>query len=167
MFVTGDIQFVRNDPASGGSNAFLKTEEEFRNKLAELRIEQDKMKRRKSLMEQRKNEIVDELKEKGINSSSDISDKDILYKINNLQTAVADIGDVEKNISRYQEGINAIEAMLTKLEQERISNEVAISEEKAKELSMMLIDLDEKLIKDNNILEEEALRELLGSELGE
>lgn len=169
LYLVGDLKFDGNGAKEDGPNntGFLKTEEEFRTKLAELRIEQEKMQRRKKLMVERKEDIVKELKDKGVTSTSDISGKDVKFKISNLKTAVKDIKVVDKSIDRYQEGIDAIEAMLTKLEQERLSGEVAISEEKAKELGIMLLDLEDKLIEEENILEEEALRELLGLELGE
>ncbi|QEG22765.1 hypothetical protein [Mariniblastus fucicola] len=167
LYAVGDLKFDREEVAGPNNTGFLKTEAEFRTKLAELRIEQNKMERRKELMIERKDEIVAELKEKGITSTSDISDKDVKYKITNLKKSVSDIKVVDKSIGKYQQGIDAIEAMLTKLEQERLSSEVAISEDKAKELSIMLLDLDEKLTEDENILEEEALREMLGLELGE
>lgn len=168
LYAVGDLKLDGGKVDDGPNNTgFLKTEDEFRTKLAELRIEQEKMERRKKLMIERKDVIVKELKEKGITSTSDITDKDVKYKINNLKTAVSDIKVVDKSIARYQEGIDAIEAMLTKLEQERLSGEVAISEEKAEELGIMLLDLDDKLTEEENILEEDALRKLLGLELGE
>ncbi len=168
LYLVGDLKFdTQNNDKQPNSSGFLKTEEEFRTKLAELRIEQEKMGRRKKMMVERKDEIVEALKEAGITSNSDITDKEIKYKVTNLKTAVAGIKVVDKSIDRYQEGIDAIEAMLTKLEQERISGEVAISDEKAEELGKMLIHLDEQLTEEESILEEDALRELLGLELGE
>ncbi len=167
LYLVGDLQFDNEKNDGPNNTGFMKTEAEFRTKLAELRIEQDKMGRRKKLMVERKDEIVAALKEAGIKSTSDISDKEIKYKVTNLKKAVADIKTVDTSIGRYQEGINAIEAMLTKLEQERISGEVAISDEKAEELGKMLLHLDEKLTEEENILEDEALREMLGLELGE
>ena len=114
MYATGDLKFDGTEKNKGpNTTGFLKTEEEFRTKLAELRIEQKKMERRKELMAERKDEIVKELKDKGITSTSDISDKDVKYKINNLKTAVNDIKVVDKSIVRYQEGIDAVEAMLS------------------------------------------------------
>lgn len=169
LYLVGDLKFDDNGGGNDGPNntGFLKTEAEFRTKLAELRIEQNKMGRRKELMIENKDEIVSELKSKGITSTSDISAKDVKYKITNLKKAVKGIKDVDKSIAKYQEGIDAIEAMLDKLEQDRLSAEVAISEDKAKELSIMLLDLDEKLTEEENLLEEQELRDLLGLELGE
>ncbi len=168
LYAVDDLKFDNGGGEAGPNNTgFLKTEAEFRAKLAELRMDQNKMERRKQLMIENKEKIVSELKDKGITSSSDISDKDVRFKISNLKKAVKGIKDVDGSIARYQEGIEAIEAMLTNLEQERLSKEVEISEEKAKEISIMLLDLEDKLIDEENILEEQELREMLGLELGE
>jgi len=167
MYATGDLKFDPNEDKGPNNTGFMNTPEEFHKKLAELRIEQEKMERRKELMTEKKDKIVAFLKEKGVTSTSDISDADVKYKISNLKTHVNDIKVVDKSIDKYQEAINAVESMLAKLEQQRLSDEVNIPEEKAKELSIMLLDLDEKLSVDQDLLEEEALRELLGLELGE
>ena len=167
MYATGDLKFDPNEKNDGPNNSgFMTTEAEFRTKLAELRIEQDKMRRRKERMIENKDEIVQELKDKGITSTSEITERDVKFKVANLKKAVSGIKVVDKSIDKYQDGIDAIESMLTKLEQDRLSKDVEISEEKAEELSIMLLDLDEKLTEDDDVLEEEALRELLGLELG-
>ena len=169
MFLVGDLKFEAKAAKGNGLNntGFLETEEDFRDKLAELRMDQIKMQKRKLLMVERKQAIVKELKDKGITSTSNIADKDVKFKVSNLKTAVKDIKVVDKSIEKYQQGIDAIEAMLTRLEQERLSGEVSISKEKAEELGIILLDVEDKLIEEDNILEEEALRELLGLELGE
>ena len=168
MFTDGKLPKIGDDgETTPNTTGFMKTEEEFRTKLAELRIEQEKMQRRKELMIERKDDIVKELKDKGISASSDISDKTIKYKVTSLKKSLNSIKDVDRSIEKYQQGIDAVEVMLAKLEQDRISDEVAISEEKAEELNIMLLDLDEKLSDGDDIFEEEELRNVLGLELGE
>ena len=168
MYLNGDLPANNGGRSAGPNNTgFMTTEAEFRGKLAELRIEQEKMERRKKLMIERKDDIVTELKDKGVTSTSDISDKSIKYQVTNLKKSINGIKEVDNSIGDYQKGIDAIEAMLTKLEQDRLSAEVEISEEKAEELSIMLLDLDQKLLEDDNLFEEEELRDILGSELGE
>lgn len=169
MWAVGDLK-VGDRPDNDGNNnsGFLKTEGEFRRKLAELRIEQDKVGRRKILMEERKAETVAYLKEKGITSTSNLDDKDVKYAVKNLKQTVSDIKGLDKIVERYEEGIVAIEAMLKQIEQERISAEVALSDEQAEELNIMIRDLDEKLGGGElDLLEDDKLRELLDLELGE
>lgn len=169
MWAVGDLKFG-DQPADDGKNTtgFLKTEAEFRRKLAELRMEQDKVQRRKALMGERKQETIDYLKEKGITSTSNLDDKDVKYAVNNLKQMVSDEKGLDKIVDRYEEGIVAIEAMLKQIEQQRISAEVALSDEKAEELNIMIRDLDEKLGgEETDLLEEEKLRELLDLELSE
>jgi len=170
MWVVGDLKFGADNKAASNVNntGFLKTPAEFRNKLAELRMDQEKVKRRKALLLDRKQETVELLKEKGITSDSDLTDKDVKYAVRNLKRYVADIKNMDAIVARYDEPIAAIEAMLERLEQERIADEVAISDERAAELGKMLIDLDERLGADDEVdlFEEEELRGLLGDELG-
>lgn len=170
MWAVGDLNFGNQPKEDDGQNnsGFLKTEAEFRRKLAELRMDQDKVVRRKALMEERKGETISYLKEKGITSTSNLEDKDVKYAVNNLKQMVADLKGLDKIIGRYEDGIVGIEAMLKQIEQKRISAEVALSDEKAEELNIMIRDLDEKLAGDEpDLLEEEKLRELLDLELNE
>jgi hypothetical protein len=167
LYATGDLK-LGNVTETETEGEFLKSEEQFRNKLAELRMDREKLIRRKKLMEDRKAETISFLKEKGITSESDLSDKDVKYAINNLKVAVADVKEVEKNVLKYDDAIAAVEAMLVKMEQEAIANEVAVSVEKKIQMSAMIKELDDKLIGDEpDIIEEEKLRELLDNELDE
>ena len=146
----------------------LKTEEDFKNKLAALRMDREKLSQRKKLMEERKQETVQFLKDKGVTATSDLSDKDVKYAISNLKQYITDLKDVDKNVSRYTNAINAVEAMLTKIKQQSIADEVNISDEKKIELSAMIKGLEDKLIGDEpDFIEEEKLRKLLGDELDE
>ena len=167
LYATGDLKlFDGNGAEVEEEGEFLKTEEQFRDKLAELRIDREKLERRKKLMEERKAETVSFLKEKGITSESDLSDKDVKYAVNNLKVALIDIKEVDKNVEKYSSAIAAVEAMLKKMEQQAIADEVAVSDEKKIEMSAMIKELDDKLIGDEmDILEEEKLRQLLDNEL--
>jgi hypothetical protein len=169
LYVIGDLKVFDADSDSSSENTtFLKTEEEFRLKLAELRIDREKLQSRKKLMEERKAETVAFLKDKGVTSKSDLSDADVKYAVNNLKRAVRDLKEVDRNIGRYSEGILAVEAMLDKLEQERLANEIAVSDERKIEISAMVKRLDDELITgDDDIFGDEELEALLGEELSE
>lgn len=167
LYAVGDLKlFDRQVVQEPQEEGFLKTEGQFRRKLAEMRMDRDKLVRRKELMVKRKSETVDFLKEKGITATSNLEDSDVKYAVNNLKRAVADIKEVDKNVARYDDSITAVEAMLVKLEQERIANEVAVSDETKIELSAMLKNLDDQLLGEElDIFAEEELRDLLGEEL--
>jgi hypothetical protein len=170
LYATGDLKlFDRNEVAETDSDeTFLKTESEFRRKLAELRMDRDKLIRRKKLMVKRKSETVQFLKEKGITADSDLGDSDVKYAIGNLKRAVADVKEVDKNVAQHDQLISAVEAMLVKMEQERLANEVAVSDEEKIQMSAMLKELDDRLVGDeSDIFEDEEIRDLLGKELGQ
>ena len=170
LYSTGDLKLFDRETSTevDGEMEVLKTEEDFKNKLALLRLDREKLSRRKELMEKRKLETVQFLKEKGITATSDLGDTDVKYAISNLKQYITDLKEVDKNFERYTNAINAVEAMLTKIKQQSIADEVNISDEKKIELSAMIKELDDKLIGDEpDIIEEEKLRQLLGNELGE
>ena len=170
LYATGDLKlFDRDKPANvDGDMEILKTEKDFRNKLAVLRLDREKLSRRKKLMEERKAETVQFLKDKGVTSESDLGDSDVKYAISNLKQFVSDLEEVDKNVDRYTNTITADEAMLKKLEQEAISNEIAISDEEQIRMSALIKELDDKILgEEKDIFEEAKLRELLGDELGQ
>ena len=167
MYATGKVRFA----GAGGDEpkpGLLKTESQLRNKLAELRIEQDKVQRRVKLLEDQKNESVQFLKDQGVKSSADLTDdKQIRYAVNNLKRTMADIESVSGIADEYQEGINSIEAMLKDVERNRITKEIALTDEKAMEIDKIIIDLDEKLgVNDvGNVLDDDRINEILNAEL--
>jgi len=169
LYTTGDLRLFDNDSANSTEDAtFLKTEEQFRHKLAELRMDREKLQARRRLMEEGKAETVTFLKDRGITSNSDLSDADVKYAVNNLKRAISALKEADRNIERYSEGILAVEAMLDKLEQERLANEVAVSDDRKIELSAMVKRLDDELITgDDDIFGDEELEALLGKELDE
>ncbi len=170
LYAVGDLKFGGGDtePSNVNNTGFLKTPAEMRRKLAQLRLDQEKVRRRRKLTQGRKQEVVDLLKKKGVDSNADLSDDDLKYEVRSLKRYVEDIREMDSIIVKYDKPIAAIEAMLKLAEQERIADEVAISDEKAAELGKMIIDLDEKLGVDEapDLFEEDELRSLLSDELG-
>ena len=167
LYATGKVRFAGAD-GDGPKPGLLKSESQLRNKLAELRIEQDKVVRRVKLLEEQKNESVQFLKDQGVKSSADLTDdKQIRYAVNNLKRTMADIESVSGIADEYQEGINSIEAMLKDVERNRITKEIALTDEKAMEIDKIIIDLDEKLgVNDvGNVLDDDRINEILNAEL--
>ena len=120
------------------------------------------------MLGKRKQETIDLLRSKGVTADSDLSDKDVKYAARNLKRTVAEMKKMDETVGEYQKLIDAIEAMLKEMERDRIASEVAISDERAEELGIMMLDLDERLADgDDDIFEDEELREILGTELGD
>lgn len=172
LWFTGQLVSRANvavENASGGGSGLLTTEAEFRDKLAELRMQRDKVQRGVKRLEKLKSETLEHLREKGINSGTDYvnsDDRDIKYAMVNLKEWVAQIAKINKEVEYYDDAINSITTMLDRLERERISEDVSLSEEESFELQKIIVDLDERLEVEQNILEEEELRKLLDLEMG-
>ena len=150
-------------------SGLLKTEEEFRNKLAELEIRKDKVQRGIKRSEKLKSETVAELKELGVSSGADFKNStnaDVKKKALSLKEAVADIEKYETEVSYYDNAITSIQAMLEKIERKRIDDSISLSEEEYLDLQKVIVDLDERLNVDTTVLEDEELSNLLDLEMG-
>ena len=151
-----------------GTSGILKTESQFRDKLAELRMQRDKVNRGVKRLEKLKAETVDHLKDKGINSGQDYlesDDPDVKYAVVNLKGWVAQIDKIKKEVTYYDDAISSIEVMLDKIERERIDASVSLSEEEYLDLQKIIVDLNERLEVETDILEDEELGKLLDLEM--
>lgn len=150
------------------TSGLLKTESQFRDKLAELRMQRDKVKRGVKRLDKLKGETVEHLKTKGINSGADYltsKDPDVKYAVVNLKGWVAQIDKINKEVAYYDEAISSIEVMLDKIERERINESVSLSEDEYLDLQKIIVDLNERLEVETNILEDEELGKLLDLEM--
>lgn len=158
---------VANENLSGTSG-ILKTESQFRDKLAELRMQRDKVNRGVKRLENLKGETVEHLKQKGIKSGSDYlnsTDPDVKYAVVNLKGWVAQIEKINKEVTYYDDAISSIEVMLDKIERERINESVSLSEDEYLDLQKIIVDLNERLEVETDILEDEELGKLLDLEM--
>lgn len=146
----------------------LKTEQDFRDRLAALRIDRDKLVRGIQRLENKKQETMDFLvNEKGIQSSEDITDdSDVRYALRQLKGWKDEIEARQADLPKYDEAINSLEAMLAEIERKRIQEEVALSEEDYIELRKIVVDLNERLGMDEaDPLEEEELYDMFDEEV--
>ena len=146
----------------------LKTESQFRDKLAELRMQREKVQRGVQRLEDFKAENIAKLREMGISSGSDFvnsTDRDVKLAVVNLRGWVAQIEKLKKEVTYYDEAISNIEVMLDKIERERIDESVSLSEDEYIELQKIIVDLNERLNVETDILEDEELGKLLDLEM--
>lgn len=151
-----------------GDSGLLKTEGQFREKLAELRMDKDKVLRNVKRLERLKAQNVKYLRDKGINSGADFlnsKDPDITNAAINLKEWKSQIDKINTEVSFYDEAISNIKTMLDRFERERINEEATLSDEEYMELQKVILDLNERLNNDTTVIEEEKLRELLDSEM--
>ena len=148
-------------------NKSLTTEQDFRDKITELRMQREKVNRGIKRLEMLKAETLQHLKDKGINSSADITDDvDVRYALRNLKGWKTEIDKLKEDVGNYDEAIKSIDVMLDEIERKRIDEDVALSEDEYIELRKIVKDLNERLGMDKqDVLEEEELSQLLDEEL--
>lgn len=146
----------------------LSSEQEFRDKLAELRMQREKSVRAVSRLEERKAATVAFLKEKGVKSAADVAqDTSLKYAARELKGWSEEIDKLQDEVGHYDQAIKAIETMLAELERKRISESVALSEDEYMKLRKIVLDLNDRLEVDKqDVVEDAELDELLKEELG-
>lgn len=146
----------------------LSSEQEFRDKLAELKMQREKSERAIARLEQRKNETVEFLKSKGVKSSADLAgDVNLKYAARELKGWSDEIEKLEKERLHYDEAISAIQAMLAELERKRINETVAMTEDEYIRLRKIVLDLNDRLEVDKqDVVADDELDSLLKEELG-
>lgn len=151
----------------GDQNKILTTEQDFRDKITELRIQREKVERGIKRLELRKTETLQYLKDKGIRSSADVTDDtDVMYALRNLKGWKVEIEKLQEDTKNYDEAISSIEVMLDEIERKRINKEVALTEDEYLEMRKIVKDLNERLGLDvNDVLAEEELSRILDEEL--
>jgi len=153
---------------TNGGSEILKTESQFRDKLAELRMQRDKVERGLKKAEIHKAETVQHLRDKGIESGQDFlksEDNDVKYAVKSLKGWAAQVTKIKTEVVYYDDAINAIKSMLERIERERIDESVTLTEEESIGLQKIILDLNERLQVDMDLLEEEELGKLLDLEM--
>ena len=134
MAVAGGVTYyvVKNKPAPEKSeNRLPREESEFRAKLAEFRMQKEKISRGTSRLERQKKDALDRIKAKGVKSSADIdpNDNEVQYALRNLKEIKAQIDELQSDIQSYDEAISGLDSMLVKIETRNIEEASKISED--------------------------------------
>ncbi len=124
----------------------LMTEAQFRDKLAEFRMERDKLERHLKQLEERNQAAITKLKELGITKVADAQQNpEAEMAISSLKSSTELIKDLQPQFEKYDSAISRISGMLDKLDQDRIHSEVKMSEDQEVALRSIIREIDDAL----------------------
>lgn len=148
-------------------NRLPRSEKEFRDQLTVLRMKKEKLERSIQRVENQKQETVEFLRGKGVESTADLrGNPDLEYAARNLKGWSEQLNALQADVGKYDRAIAAIVTMLDEFDRRRINDSVAISEEEWIRMQSVVKDLDETLGMDpDDILKDEEMNELLREEL--
>jgi hypothetical protein len=143
------------------------TEKQFREKVAELRMEKNRVERAIAKLEQSRQESLEILRKKGVKSIGDVGSDDALkFVVRNFKADTDEIAKLQENLGSYDKAINSINAMLDEIERKQVGS-VALTEDQYLQLQEIVVDLNETLgVDKNDIFADEKLNDLLTTELG-
>jgi cell division protein FtsB len=122
------------------------TEAQFRDKLAEYRMERDKLERHIAQLQDGKNKAVEVLKQNNIAKVADAKGNfEAEVAIQSLKASTEKIKELTAQFQYYDNAISRIDGMLDKLERDRIHSEVKLTEAQEIELRAIVKNLNEQL----------------------
>jgi hypothetical protein len=147
----------------------LVSEAPFRDKLAEYRMERDKLERHIAQLEAGKEKALEVLKRNNIQKVADAKgNSDAEVAIQNFKSSTEKINDLKTQFAYYDNAISRLSGMLDKLERNRIHSEVKLSEDQEIELRAIVKRLNEELeIGQNDPLLDAEVDQFLKDNLGE
>ncbi len=145
----------------------LRTEADFREKIAEIRMNKEDLEQGIARLEDRKTENVKFLKDKGIRSVADAEgDPNAEMAIRNLKGWTESIKELKGQLAIYDSTISRLDGMLTKIERDMINESVTLTEEQEVEMLSIIKGLNEQLkINEDDPLIDAELDTLLSEEL--
>jgi septal ring factor EnvC (AmiA/AmiB activator) len=144
------------------------TEAEFHDKLAEYRMEREKLERTIKKLEDGKAKAIETLKKNNITKVADVKGNfEAEIALKDLKASTEKIDDLKSQFAHYDNAISRIDGMLNKFERDRVHSEAKLSEAQEIELRSIVKKLNEDLEigKDDPLLDAE-LDEMLQDTLG-
>ena len=152
-------------------NGLPRTEKEFRDKLAEFRIDREKTLRGIVGLENRKQETIALLLKKGVANSKDLNgdlkdDTEVQFALQGLKSLVRNIDARNADVASYDETITGLVAMLADIDRQNVNDSAKMSEAQYIEGQKLIFALRDKLgVDKNDVLEDQRMRDLLDSEI--
>lgn len=168
--VLGFYLFLSSKSQKGSDNSDpLVTESQFRDRLAEYRMERDKLERHIAQLQTGKEKAIEVLKKNNVSKVADAKGNfEAEVAIQTLKSSTEKIKDLSSQFAFYDKAISRIDGMLDKLEQDRIHSEVKLSEAQEIELRAIVKQLNEQLeIGKNDPLLDAELDQLLQENLND
>ncbi len=163
----GGLGSANSGDRDTGAKGTLTTEADFRDKLAEIKMNKDKLQRSIAKIEESRDKNLQFLKDQGITKVADAKgNPSAEIALVNLKAWTENIKSLTDQFGKYDSAISRIEGMLEKLERERINESVSLTEAQEVELRAIVMDLDDRLdIGNNDILKDAEMDDLLSKQL--
>lgn len=149
-----------------GDNSTMLTEQDCRDKLTQLKMKRDNVKRAITRLERQQADNLRFLKDAGIEKVADAAGNiEATTTLNNVKLINDLIEKRNEEISLIDDTIVRLEGMIKKFRQDNLNQSVALTEEQMIELMTIQNELDDRLnIDENDIFADEEIDALLQAE---
>lgn len=166
-FYASNVNIEREAIKQAKERGFLKTKNDFQDKLEELKRKRDLAKLQISRLDQRKQAAADRLKKMGIKTADDLEANDeAKLEYAGIKSLMEDAEKLGKDVDIYDDAILRIEAALRDIDRQQVMSNAGIDDDQLRQLRTIISDVDDRLTEKPSAIESLETQNILDDILG-
>ncbi len=167
LFLTVSQDSAGKAKQQAKAQGFLTTQQDFQDKLEELKRQRDRAKLQRSRLDQRKQDAAQRLRNLGVKTPADIeANAEAKLAYHEIKDIIQSNDKLAADIAVYDDAIIRIEAALRELDRKRLMENAGISEDQFRQLRTIVNDVDDRLTSQSSSIDSLEVQSILDDVLG-
>ncbi len=167
LFLTVSQDSAGKAKQQAKAQGFLTTQQDFQDKLEELKRQRDRAKLQRSRLDQRKQDAAQRLRNLGVKTPADIeANAEAKLAYHEIKDIIQSNDKLAADIEVYDDAIIRIEAALRELDRKRLMENAGISEDQFRQLRTIVNDVDDRLTSQSSSIDSLEVQSILDDVLG-
>ncbi len=167
LFLTVSQDSAGKAKLQAKAQGFLTTQQDFQDKLEELKRQRDRAKLQRSRLDQRKQDAAQRLRNLGVKTPADIeANAEAKLAYHEIKDIIQSNDKLAADIEVYDDAIIRIEAALRELDRKRLMENAGISEDQFRQLRTIVNDVDDRLTSQSSSIDSLEVQSILDDVLG-
>ncbi len=167
LFLTVSQDSAGKAKQQAKAQGFLTTQQDFQDKLEELKRQRDRAKLQRSRLDQRKQDAAQRLRNLGVKTPADIeANAEAKLAYHEIKDIIQSNDKQAADIEVYDDAIIRIEAALRELDRKRLMENAGISEDQFRQLRTIVNDVDDRLTSQSSSIDSLEVQSILDDVLG-
>ncbi len=167
LFLTVSQDSAGKAKQQAKAQGFLTTQQDFQDKLEELKRQRDRAKLQRSRLDERKQDAAQRLRNLGVKTPADIeANAEAKLAYHEIKDIIQSNDKLAADIEVYDDAIIRIEAALRELDRKRLMENAGISEDQFRQLRTIVNDVDDRLTSQSSSIDSLEVQSILDDVLG-
>ncbi len=167
LFLTVSQDSAGKAKQQAKAQGFLTTQQDFQDKLEELKRQRDRAKLQRSRLDERKQDAAQRLRNLGVKTPADIeANAEAKLAYHEIKDIIQSNDKLAADIAVYDDAIIRIEAALRELDRKRLMENAGISEDQFRQLRTIVNDVDDRLTSQSSSIDSLEVQSILDDVLG-